>query len=165
MVHLCAILIGCSAALWARAGSAMDTRTEDGVAEFKAAYEAWDASRFRTAADLFRQSSANAPATTTNFYWLGAAQFHLMLQLQSATATHTNETAAQAAADRALAALSTAVKLYENEAESHAMLGTLCGIMINGNLFRAARFGPRVAKHQEQDNVAREGLQRVNEKK
>jgi len=39
------------------------------------------------------------------------------------------------------------VALDERQAESHALLGTLYGMKIKGNLLRAARFGPRVQKH------------------
>ena len=45
-------------------------------------------------------------------------------------------------------ALTTAVKLNERHEESHALLGTLYGMKINGNLLRGVRFGPSVAKHQ-----------------
>jgi hypothetical protein len=51
--------------------------------------------------------------------------------------------------DAALAALEIAVKLDERHAESHALLGTLYGMKIDGSLLRGARFGPRVAKHQK----------------
>jgi hypothetical protein len=83
------------------------------------------------------------------FYWLGTAQFHRMLQLRHAPANRTNEAAAKAALDAAVDALTVAVKLDERHAESHALLGTLYGMKINGSLLRGARFGPRVAKHQE----------------
>ena len=42
------------------------------------------------------------------------------------------------------------MKLDERHAESHALLGTLYGMKIDGNLLRGARFGPRVQKHQKQ---------------
>ena len=64
-----------------------DQLTAAGVAEFTAAYQAWDGQRFAAAAELFRQASTNAPASSTNFYWLGAAEFHRMLQLRSLPAS------------------------------------------------------------------------------
>jgi tetratricopeptide (TPR) repeat protein len=121
-----------------------------GVAEFTAAYRAWNGARFAAAAELFRQATTNAPASCTNYYWLGAAQFHRMLQLRSLPASSTNALAATAAMDAALTALSTAVKLNERHAESHALLGTLYGMKIDGNLLRAMQFGPRVQRHQDQ---------------
>jgi tetratricopeptide (TPR) repeat protein len=135
------------AALPGRADEARQEVVAAGVAEFTAAYQAWDGARFTAAAGLFRQATTNAPASITNFYWLGAAEFHRMLQLQNAPVASTNRAAVFAAMEAAIAALSQAVKLDGQHAESHAMLGTLYGMKINGNLLRAARFGPRVQKH------------------
>jgi tetratricopeptide (TPR) repeat protein len=135
------------AALLARADPLADKLTVAGIAEFTAAYQAWDGQRFAAAAELFRQASTNAPGSSTYCYWLGAAQFHRMLQLHSLPTSRANTLAADASMDDALAALNTAVKLDARHAESHALLGTIYGLKINGNVLRAARFGPRVAKH------------------
>jgi tetratricopeptide (TPR) repeat protein len=135
--------------LLARAESAADKLTMEGIAEFTAAYQAWDGARFVTAAATFRQASANASATATNFYWLGAAEFHRMLQLQNSPGSETNKSASTAALDAAVDALTTTVKLNQQHAESHALLATLYGMKINGNLLRGVRFGPRVQEHQE----------------
>jgi tetratricopeptide (TPR) repeat protein len=136
-----------SAALPARADAVSNKLTAAGITEFTAAYQAWDGARFGTAAELFRQAGTNAPANVTNFYWLGAAEFHRMLQLR---ANPTNAPAADAAMEAAVAALTTAVKLDGRHAESHALLATLYGMKINGGVLRAAWYGPRVAKHQNQ---------------
>ena len=141
------ILIGLLATLSASAAS--NDLSAAGVAEFSAAYQAWDGARFAAAAELFRRATITAPTNVTNFYWLGAAQFHQMLQLQNAPAHRPNEAAARAALDAAVDALTLAVKLDDRQAESHALLGTLYGMKINGSLLRGARFGPRVARHQE----------------
>jgi tetratricopeptide (TPR) repeat protein len=136
-------------ALLARADDLANKLASAGVAEFTTAYQAWDGQRFAAAAELFRQASTNAPGSVTNFYWLGAAQFHRMLQLRGLPASRLNTLAADAAMDAAVVALNTAVKLDERHAESHALLGTLYGMKIDGSLVRGARFGPRVAKHQK----------------
>jgi tetratricopeptide (TPR) repeat protein len=149
MFRVSSILIGLWATLSVQASVASNNLSTAGVAEFTAAYQAWDGSRFAAAADLFRRATTNSPANVTNFYWLGAAEFHRMLQLRSAPANRTNEAAAKAALDAAVDALTLAVKLDEHHAESHALLGTSYGMKINGNLIRGARFGPRVANHQE----------------
>jgi tetratricopeptide (TPR) repeat protein len=134
------------AALLARAESVADKLTAAGVAEFTAAYQAWDGARFATATGIFQQASTNSSATATTFYWLGVGHFHRMLHLQNDPA---GEAAAAAAErDAAVAALTTAVKLNPRHAESQALLGTLYGMKINGSLLRAAWFGPRVAKSQ-----------------
>jgi tetratricopeptide (TPR) repeat protein len=126
-----------------------DSLTKAGVKQFAAAYDKWDAAGFATAAGLFQQACASPTASCTNYYWLGAAQFHRMLQLRSLPTAPTNTLAADGAMDAALAALEIAVELDERHAEGHALLGTLYGMKINGNLLRAARFGPRVARHQK----------------
>ena len=146
MIRGCAILM-LFATLLARADISSDKLTEAGIAEFTAAYEAWEGRRFSAASELFRQASTNTNVTCTNFYWLGTALFHRMLQLQYAPANPTNRLAADDALDAAVGALTVAVKLDERHAESHALLGTLYGMKINGSLLRAAWFGPRVAKH------------------
>jgi tetratricopeptide (TPR) repeat protein len=135
--------------LWVRAEERADTLAATGIAEFNAAYQAWDGNRFGAAAELFRQASTNAPGSCTNFYWLGVAQFHRMLQLRGLPASRTHSLAADSAMDAALAALNGAVKLDERHAESHALLGTLYGMKINGKLLRGARFGPRFEKHRK----------------
>ena len=134
-------------ALLVRADGVADRLTAAGVAEFTAASQAWDGPRFSAAAELFRQASTNAPASSTNFYWLGVAQFHHMLQRRSLPDSRTNTLAADATMSAALDTLETAVALDSQHAESHALLGTLYGMKINGNLLRAARFGPRVQNH------------------
>jgi tetratricopeptide (TPR) repeat protein len=133
----------------ARANENSDQLMVAGVKEFTAAYKDWDGQRFGAAAELFRQATTNAPASGTNYCWLGTAEFHRMLQLRRLPVTPASTLAADAAMDAALAALEIAVKLDERHAESHALLGTLYGMKINGNLLRGARFGPRVGKHQK----------------
>ncbi len=136
-------------ALSARADAAADELAVAGVVEFTAAYRAWDGARFATAAELFRQASTNAPASATNFYWLGVAQFHRMLQIQHQPAPVTNLADASIAMEAAIAALNRAVKLDPRHAVSHAPLGTIYGMKIDGNLVRAAWYGPRVEKHRK----------------
>jgi tetratricopeptide (TPR) repeat protein len=146
MIWRVAICFLLSASL-ARANENGDHLMVTGIKQFTAAYQDWDTQRFGAAVELFRQAATNASASCTNYYWLGAAEFHRMLQLHSLPASATNTVAADAAMDAALEALQIAVKLNERHAESHALLGTLYGMKINGNLLRAARFGPRVSKH------------------
>ena len=75
------VLLG--VALLVRADEPADKLTAQGIAEFTAAYEAWDGARFGAAAKLFRQAGALAPNVSTHAYWLGAAEFHRMLQLRN----------------------------------------------------------------------------------
>jgi tetratricopeptide (TPR) repeat protein len=148
MIRFVCILM-LSFALLAHAESKADKLTAAGIAEFTAAYHAWDGARFGVASALFRQAITNASATVTNYYWLGASEFHRMLQLQNSPDEKANKSASAAALDAAVEALKTAVKLDERHAESHALLGTLYGMKIDGNLLRGVRYGPRVQKHEE----------------
>jgi len=128
-----------------RAEDASGKLTCEGIAEFKAAYQAWDGGRFGAAAEFFRQAATKTPGSAVNFYWQGAALFHRMLQLRD----HQTK-AADAAMEAAITALETAVRLDAHHAESHALLGTLYGMKINGGMLRAIRFGPAVQEHQQQ---------------
>jgi len=148
MTHWLAILLLSAARLFS-ADMATAKLALAGVTEFTAAYQAWDGARFSAAAELFRQATTNGTPSATNFYWLGVAHFHRMLQIQNQPAPATNLADASTAMDAALASLNRAVKLDPRHAESHALLGTLYGMKIAGNLVRAAWFGPRVEKHRK----------------
>ncbi len=148
MTHWFAILILMSAPL-AWGDTVTNKLTLAGIVEFTEAYQAWDGARFGAAAEWFRQATTNAPRCSTNFYWLGTAQFHRMLQLRNSPRAATYTVAADTAMDAALDALNRAVKLNARDAESHALLGTLYGMKIDGNLLRAAWYGPRVEKHRK----------------
>jgi tetratricopeptide (TPR) repeat protein len=137
-------------ALLVRADESADELTAQGIAEFTAAYEAWDGDRFGAAAQLFRQAAALAPNVGTHAYWLGVAEFHRMLQLRNPPPTRPSQGSAASAMEAATDALTRAVELEVRDAESHAMLGTIYGLRIDGNLFRALRLGPRVQKHRVQ---------------
>lgn len=134
-----------AASLIARADDAADKLAGAGIAEFTAAYQAWDGGRFGTAAEYFRQAGAKDPGSAVNFYWRGAALFHRMLQLRDHDAK-----AADSAMEAAMGSLDTALTLDANHAESHALLGTLYGMKIQGGMLRAIRYGPSVQEHQKQ---------------
>lgn len=138
-----------TAALGMQAEERAEALAAAGVAKFQAAYEAWDGSGFAAAVGLFQQAISHAPSSSSYHYWLGVAHFHHLLQLQTQPGASTHTPAARAAMDAALAALKTSVKLDEQDAESHALLGTLYGMRIDGNLIRAVRFGPRVQAHRD----------------
>ena len=115
-----------------------------GVAEFNAAFQAWNGERFARASEIFRQASGREPNNPTNFYWLGVAEFHHMLQLRS---TPSHDDAAASAETAALAALTATVNLDAHHAESHALLATIYGIRIGENWLRAVTLGPRAMSH------------------
>ena len=124
--------------------AASPTPARAGIIEFNAAFQAWDGVRFAHADELFRQATVQAPDNATNFYWLGVAEFHHMLQLRS---TPGNDAAAENAQASAIASLTTAVKLDAHNAEGHALLATIYGIRIGDRWIRALGLGPRAMSH------------------
>jgi tetratricopeptide (TPR) repeat protein len=132
-----------------RGGDEADSIAAAGVREFMAAYQDWDDQRFAASADLFRRANARDPGKVVYHYWLGAAEFHRMLRLSGQPGSSDLGPGGEAARDAAIEALKRAVDLDEAHAESQALLGTLYGMMIDGNLIRALRFGPRVSKCQK----------------
>lgn len=149
MIHKLTLLL-LATSLMMRADDAATKLATRGIAEFAAAYQAWDGGRFGTAAEWFRQAGAKDPGASVHFYWQGAARFHRMLQLRGLAASAANTKAADAAMDEAVAALETALRLDATHAESHALLGTLYGMKINGSMARGLWFGPSVQEHQTQ---------------
>jgi len=139
------ILSLCFVALSLRADSATNPPPAlAGLAEFNAAFQAWDGERFARAAGLFQQATVQEPNNATNFYWLGVTEFHHMLQLRSVPGKAGPAEAAQATA---LEALTTAVKLDAHNAECHALLATIYGIRIGDRWIRALRLGPGALSH------------------
>ncbi len=131
-----------------RADEAADRLTSAGIAEFSAAFRAWDGGRFAKAAHHFEKAAAHTPNSPINFYWQGVASFHRMLYYRNLPAPDTR--AAADAMQDAIDALESAVRIDPHHAESHALLGTLYGMKIRGGMLRAIRFGPRVQQHQKQ---------------
>jgi len=143
-----ALAIGILAtAMVVHADEAADQLTRAGIGEFNAAFQAWDGGRFAKAAHHFKQAAKKNPKSTAAHYWQGTASFHRMLQIQSESKPDVHT--AHAAMDEAIHALETAVTLDPHHAESHALLGTLYGMKIQGGIFNAIRFGPRVQNHQK----------------
>jgi tetratricopeptide (TPR) repeat protein len=134
-------------AMVVRADEASDKLTHSGIAEFGAAFQAWDGGRFGKAAQEFRKAAALTPKSAVNRYWQGVASFHRMLYYRNLPAADMH--AADAAMQDAIDALESAVAIDPHHAESHALLGTLYGMKIRGGIFRAMRYGPRVQEHQK----------------
>jgi tetratricopeptide (TPR) repeat protein len=57
---------------------------------------------------------------------------------------------ADVALQDAMMAFQSAIAKDPNHAESHALMGTLYGMKIQGSVLRAVRYGPRLQKHQKQ---------------
>lgn len=130
-----------------RAETVCEERTREGIAEFNAAYTKWSAERFVKSIALFEQSTAASGVNVTNHYWLGVAQFHLMLQKKNSSATKADADAEDQLIEAAIKTFQAAVKLDSTHAESHALLGTLYGMKIGDSFLRGAWLGPRLQKH------------------
>lgn len=138
-----------STAMLLRADDAADKLTSAGITEFNAGFQAWDGARFWNAAELFKKAAAKTPGVATNHYWLGAAHFHRMLYYRSLTASDVNTSTAHAERDQAMEAFENTLKLDAHHAESHAMLGTLYGMKIDG-MIDGIRYGRTLQEHQKQ---------------
>lgn len=122
----------------------------EGVALFEKAYQSWDAEAFAKAEVVLRHTSAS---TSTNraeaLYWLGVTEFHHMLCLRTGRTSKADEKAAKKCMDAAIDTFRKLLEVSPTHPEGHALLGTLYGMKIDGNFFRAIRYGPGVQKHQK----------------
>ncbi len=118
-----------------------------GVSMFTRAYRDWDEKAFGEASTLLREACASLPDNATNHYWLGVCEFHRMLQIQG---REPGAAAVQATMDAAIGALTSCIEKQPAMAEAHALMGTLYGMKIDGNLVRAIKFGPRISRHRSE---------------
>lgn len=132
-----------SASVWA---ADVNPLTVTGIAEFTEAYQAWEGKGFMKAAATFAQ----APDSSTNQYWRGAADFHRLLFLLGEPPTAANRRLSAKALDETITSLERAVQLKPNDGESHALLGTVYGMSIAANPARAVWLGPRVMDEEKQ---------------
>ncbi len=123
--------------------------TVRGVAEFGAAYQAWDGDGFARAAATFAQASAEEPSSVTNLYWKGVAEFHRVLHYQGLPAHATNRQQSAVFLERTVQSLQEAIRLDPQHAESHALLSTVYGVSIGAKPSRALWLGPRLMQHEK----------------
>lgn len=115
--------------------------TATGVAEFTAAYQAWDGAGFAKAAATF--------ASATNQYWRGTVEFHRLLFLLGRPTTKTNRQESAKTLEAAVTALQRAVQLDPGHGESHAVLSTVYGLSIGANPARALWLSKPVMDHEK----------------
>jgi len=111
---------------------------ETGVAEFAAAYQAWDGAGFAKAAKTF--------ASSTNHYWRGVAEFHQLLWLVG----ETSRTETAKALEVTIAALQRAVQLDPQNGENRALLSVTYGLSIGANSARGFWLGKRLMDQEKQ---------------
>jgi tetratricopeptide (TPR) repeat protein len=149
MIRLSAAFLILSSALL-RADAPAMRLMDEGVRTFESAVVSWDCDGFKHSADLFTRATKAGAATGDARYWLGVTQFHRMLCLLHPHSGPAANGAAEEAMLSAIDALELPIKTDPTHAEAHALLGTLLGMKIQGGLFRAILYGPRIAKHQSQ---------------
>lgn len=142
----CALL---ALVMFVRADDLADKRIAVGIGEFSAAFRAWDGDRFGKSAEIFREAGVMDPKSAAAMYWRGTALFHQMLQLSNPPDGKADAKAAEGARESAIRAFESALALDPDHAESHALLGTLYGMKIQGGLVAAIRYGPRIQQHQK----------------
>jgi tetratricopeptide (TPR) repeat protein len=134
-------------ATMAPADRAADDLIADGIGEFSEAFRKWDAGGFTKAAETFRLAVGKDRGSVAAHYWRGTALFHLMLHATHKPDGKPDLKTANAAAAGAESAFGSALAIDPDHGESHAMLGTLCGMKIKGGLVASIRHGPRVQEH------------------
>lgn len=144
---IAAVLIATT--LLTRADAEADRILAAGVREFESAFHDWDGVRFsRATAEFHRAAQADARSSAAR-YWEGVSRFHRMLYLQNQAPSAQNTRMAGGEAESAIQALDAAVAIDPNHAESHALLGTLLGMKIDGSALRAIRYGPALSRHRD----------------
>ncbi len=136
MIRLSVILMFVGTTVAGRAEKTL----EAGVAEFNAAYQAWDGAGFAKASAML--------AATTNQYWRGVAEFHRLLWLTGGT----NRTETAKALETTIATLQRAVQLDPQNGESRALLSATYGLSIGANPARGLWLGKRLL---DQEKLAR----------
>lgn len=123
------------------------TNLQEGVRMFDEAFREWDGERFAAAAAIFGEAAGKPDAPPSARYWQGVARFHRMLFLRD---HHVGADKVEAELNAAISSFEAALKTRPNDAESHALLGTLLGMKIGDSMLRALRYGPGVQHHQQE---------------
>lgn len=123
------------------------TSLADGVALFDTAFAEWSCEGFVAAGRVFAAGARREPRSFQAYYWQGVAAFHAALCSREAGS---DEFGGRAAGylQEAGAAFESALKISPEDAECHALLGTLAGIQITRHPLTAVWRGPLVRRHQ-----------------
>lgn len=139
--------LGVLAALGAQDSS--DPATRQGILEFEQAAEAWDGAAFaKASATLAGAASANTSAWLPH-YWLAVARFHEVLHGEHTPGVSTAAADRKKAREACEKALEAALRLRPEDAELHAMLGTLHGMRIASDKMSALWLGPKAVQHRD----------------
>lgn len=101
-----------------------------GIEQFRAGYEAWDAAQLIEAASTLESACGPDSAGPSGCYWLGVARFHVLLHRRSQAEGPLPDEEFEPLADAVHESLENALDIDAEDAESHAILGTLLGMEI-----------------------------------
>lgn len=120
---------------------------EDGVAMFDAAFAGWSREGFVAAGQVFAAEARRNPRSFPAYYWQGVAAFHAALCSRE---EGSGEFGGRSAGylEESGSALESALKINPEDAECHALMGTLIGIQIMRHPLSAVWRGPLVRRHQ-----------------
>lgn len=118
-----------------------------GVNEFARAYRDWDGAGFQMSARSFETAVQQDPDSVLARYWLGVTQFHLVLWLRHPSGSWADAPPEGPVLEAAIETLREGMRLDPEQAEIHALLGTLYGMKAEGGLGRALWLGPRIERH------------------
>ncbi|MFW5775475.1 MAG: tetratricopeptide repeat protein [Chitinivibrionales bacterium] len=127
----------------------IDSRVLRGIGIFQNGYDQWSRDSFFKAHEIFTDVVGKAPDSVVGYYWKGVTEFYLVTQALYSTDTYKDPDVAEKYLDQGIETFEKALEISESCAECHALLGTLYGIAIAENPFRAVTLGPRVQNHME----------------
>ncbi len=120
---------------------------EKGIALFQRGYDNARPADFSAAYDHFLAASRRRPKDYRIYQWQGTALFHRALLYLFTRNKNTPQ--GKSALTGAMKALNTAVRLYPKDADSHAMISTITGIMIGLEPLTMPWRGPKVMRHKD----------------
>ena len=119
-----------------------------GVAQFRAASQAWSLAGMQEAAATLARACEAERASARTHSWAGTAYFYMVL-LHFGDDSKASRRAADAALANALTVLERASKLDPADAETHALLSTIHGMRIAARPATAIWRGPKSVKHRK----------------
>jgi len=153
------LITAISLLLAAEAGGEEPPPLSEPVAEFRAAYSAWDGGGFRRAAERLAGAGEREPGSFPAHYWHGVARFHLALHLLDGERPGRE---VRRALDAAEEALERALELDEESGESYALLSAITGLRIGLNPLSGAWRGSRFQRRAERALELSPGNPRVH---
>ncbi|MCF7855492.1 MAG: tetratricopeptide repeat protein [Candidatus Pacebacteria bacterium] len=120
-----------------------------GVHCFRTGCRLWNVDFLKEAEKHFEHAIKQKPKNAAAHYWLGACTFHIILHCYDNDGTPDKSQAIKKYTTEAISSLRKAIELNPRDGESHALLGTLLGMLIRENPLSSLWRGPRIKRHQD----------------